>query len=336
MTDPRVRLSIVVMTLQLLGQTVLGFNVSIAQIALALGSCAVIDLAITFWRTRRFVWPASAILTGNGVAFILRVAGTRHGDWLSLNGAGIFVGTAAVAILSKHLVRIDGRHLFNPANLGLVLCFLLVGAPRVFPQYLWWGPLGPAVIVAWAVILAGAVWILRPLRMFGMVATFAIPFSVAVAVLAAGGSCFEATWRADSVCGLNYWIGIALSPEVAIFVLFMMSDPRTSPRTMTGRVLYGGLVSLVAIGLLSVQPTEYGIKVAILAALVVVCPFVPVLERLGPARNRRREEGGDPARAAALGVLVAFALSVGVLGLSADPRLLKLERGGTIGGGPSQ
>ena len=34
------------------------------------------------------MWPASAMLTGNGVAFILRVPGTRHGDWWSLAAGG--------------------------------------------------------------------------------------------------------------------------------------------------------------------------------------------------------------------------------------------------------
>ena len=43
-------------------------------------------MAITFWRQGMLVWPASALLTGNGVAFILRASGTQHGDWWSLNG----------------------------------------------------------------------------------------------------------------------------------------------------------------------------------------------------------------------------------------------------------
>ena len=47
------------------------------------------------------MWPASAMLTGNGVAFVLRVPGTAHGDWWSMRGWWIFAGTAAVSLLSK-------------------------------------------------------------------------------------------------------------------------------------------------------------------------------------------------------------------------------------------
>jgi Na+-translocating ferredoxin:NAD+ oxidoreductase RnfD subunit len=333
--DPRVRLSIVVMTLQVLGQTVLGFKVSIAQIAVTIGTCAGIDAAITLWRRRALIWPASALLTGNAVAFILRVNGTRHGDWWSLNGAEIFAGTAAVAILSKYLVRPGGRHIFNPANLGLVLCFLVVGPTRVYPQYLWWGPLWPAVVVAWAVIVAGAFWVLRPLRMGPMMLAFFLPFALGVAALASAGSCFEAVWRADSVCGTNYWIGIATSPEVAIFVLFMMSDPRTAPGTRAGRALYGVLIALVALALLWPQPAEYGVKVAILASLVVVCSLVPAInlrtmapEAPGRPRGIRNQTDGVAAATAFLLVFIALLLTAS---LASNDALTRSERGG--GGG---
>src|SRR5205085_11246887 len=42
-------------------------------------------------------------------AFILRVPGTRHGDWWSMKGWWIFAGTSAVALLSKYLIKWRGR-----------------------------------------------------------------------------------------------------------------------------------------------------------------------------------------------------------------------------------
>ena len=122
--DPRLHLAGVIVTLQVLGQTAFDFDLSIAQILVALGTCAVLEVSIAFRRQRVIMWPASALLTGNGVAFVLRVPGTEHGDWWSLNGWWIFAGTAAVALLSKHLIVHRGRHVFNPSNFGLVLCFL--------------------------------------------------------------------------------------------------------------------------------------------------------------------------------------------------------------------
>ena len=88
--DPRLHLAAVIITLQVLGQTAFGFELSIAQILVSLGTCAVLEVGIAFFRHRILMWPASALLTGNGVAFVLRVPGTPHGDWWSLHGAWIF------------------------------------------------------------------------------------------------------------------------------------------------------------------------------------------------------------------------------------------------------
>src|SRR5487761_1711099 len=112
--DPRLHLAATITSLQVIGQIGFHFEVSIAQILLALGTCAVLEVAIAFRSQHVILWPASALLTGNGVAFVLRVPGTAHGDWWSTRGAWIFAGTAAVSLLSKYLIRFRGRHIFNP------------------------------------------------------------------------------------------------------------------------------------------------------------------------------------------------------------------------------
>jgi len=71
--DPRLHVAAIVVSLQVLGQTVLHFEISIAQILMAIVTCAVIEVAISVWRDQMIAWPASAMLTGNGVAFVLRV-----------------------------------------------------------------------------------------------------------------------------------------------------------------------------------------------------------------------------------------------------------------------
>src|SRR5919197_3661687 len=81
--DPRLHLAAVIVSLQVLGQTAFDFRLSIAQILISLGTCAALEVAIAFRRQRVIMWPASALLTGNGVAFVLRVPGTQHGDWWS-------------------------------------------------------------------------------------------------------------------------------------------------------------------------------------------------------------------------------------------------------------
>ena len=99
--DPRLHLAAIIISLQVLGQVAFDFDLSIAQILVAILTSALLEVAIAFRRQRVLMWPASALLTGNGVAFILRVPGTEHGDWWSLHGWWIFAGTSAVALLSK-------------------------------------------------------------------------------------------------------------------------------------------------------------------------------------------------------------------------------------------
>jgi Na+-transporting NADH:ubiquinone oxidoreductase subunit NqrB len=147
--DPRFKLSAVIVTLHVLGQTVLGFKVSIAQILVTIGVGALLELVVTFRRQHELVWPASGILTGSGVAFVLRASGTDNGDWWSLNGIGFFILTVMLALASKYLIRPGGRHLFNPSNVGLVWTLLVIGPNHVFPQYLWWGPNNVGVALAY-------------------------------------------------------------------------------------------------------------------------------------------------------------------------------------------
>lgn len=276
--DPRLRLSAVIITLQILGQAVLNFKVSVAQILVSIGVAAVIEVGVSWRRARVLAWPASAILTGNSVAFILRASGTRHGDWWTLHGVQYFVIAVVLSLLSKYLIRVRGCHVFNPSNLGLVWTLLVIGPVHVFPQYLWWGPLGLPLTLALIVILAGAVWVLTSVRMTIMALAFLIPFAALVGLFAVAGQSFLAIWHSGPVSGSSYWRDICLSPEVLIFVFFMMSDPKTAPRGTRAQLAFGVGTAVLAAGLLLLQPTEFGIKVAILASLTVTCALRPLVD----------------------------------------------------------
>jgi hypothetical protein len=339
--DPRLKLSVVIISLQVLGQTLLGFKVSIAQILVTVGACAVVDMAVTLYRQRMLVWPASALLTGNSVAFILRASGTRHGDWWTLHGIGYFLLAAMLALLSKYLLTAGRRHLFNPSNVGLVWTLLIIGPVHVFPQYLWWGPLGVPVGLSIAVIFLGALWILKSVGMFEMAGTFWITLTALVGIFALSGRSFIAIWHSCPVSGIAYWRDICVSPELLIFVFFMMSDPKTTPRTRLGRVIYGGLTGVVAAALLFWEPTEFGVKVAILASLTVVCALVPAIDAIAD-----RTQGGAPREeqsrarwrsalaspgwrnpALVAAALIAIAAPIDTLALRANKQITLIEQG---------
>src|SRR5579872_125242 len=70
--DPRLHVSATFVVLHALGQVEFHFQLSFPQIACSILTCALIEFVVTFWQRRVILWPASALLTGNGIAFILR------------------------------------------------------------------------------------------------------------------------------------------------------------------------------------------------------------------------------------------------------------------------
>jgi hypothetical protein len=95
------------------------------------------------------------------VAFVFRVHGTRHGQLWSSRGIKYFVLVAALSLGLKYVLRVNGRHIFNPSNLGLTAGLLLIGPSHSFSEHLWWAPFGAPALVSMAVIVGGGWWVLR-------------------------------------------------------------------------------------------------------------------------------------------------------------------------------
>src|SRR4051794_16204345 len=225
--DPRLHVAAVIVTIHVLGQVALGFQVSVPQILAAILSCAVVEVAVTFRSRRAFVWPASAMLTGSGAALIMRVPGTPSGEHWSTHAWWVFAGVAVLCLSTKYLVRYRGSHLFNPSNIGLVIVFLVFGSTRLEPLDFWWSPLDAGMIAAYAVILVGGLLITVRLGLLGVAATFFITIAAGLALLAASGHCMVARWAFSPVCGADYWRAVMLSPELLVFMFFMITDPKT-------------------------------------------------------------------------------------------------------------
>ena len=304
--DPRLHLAAVIISLQIIGQVGFQFEVSIAQILLAIGTAAVLEIAIAMRRQHVLLWPASAMLTGNGVSFVLRVPGTVHGDWWSLRGWWIFVGTSAVALLSKYVIRWRGEHIFNPSNIGLVLCFLLLGRTRAAPLDFWWGPMSAWLALALALIVAGGFLILRRLQLLRVAVGFWIAFALAIGVLALAGHTMTARWSLGPISGLHLWLVLITSPEVLVFLFFMITDPKTAPRSPSGRLAYAVSLGMLAAVMMAQTTTEYAAKVALLGSLAVVCLALPLLRLVPRPLDRRLLVGIGSAAVAVSAAAMVF------------------------------
>jgi len=312
----------VLVTLQVLGQTVLGFRLSVAQILVCLATGALIEFVVAFFKDSAIMWPASGLLTGNSAAFILRTPGTLHGQWWSTNGLWIFIGVVAISMASKYLIRWRGRHVFNPSNLGLVIAFVALGPKLTEPQDLWWIPPGPWLIVTYAVLVVGGLLIAWELRLLGLEIAFMAGFAAftAVALALVPDHCMVASWHVAPMCGRELWQILVTSPELLVFGLFMIPDPRTVPDGPVARVAFGIVVAILAVLLIGPTSLEFWTKTAILASLVIACAMRFALVRfLSPLEARDRPRAGRRRLGWRLPAALAVALLfVGTLPVAAD------------------
>ncbi|MGH3649298.1 MAG: hypothetical protein ACRDU9_01210 [Acidimicrobiia bacterium] len=319
--DPRLHVAAVIITIHVLGQVGLGFEVSIPQVLAAILACALIEVGWTFANSRRIVWPASAMLTGSGVALIFRILGNESGDHWSFDGWHLFAIVAGASLITKYLIRFRGAPVFNPSNVGLVAAFLLLGSGRVEPLDFWWGPLNWSLALAYGVILIGGIAITYRLGLLPMTVVFWVTFVAGLGILAASSHCITARWAFEPVCDFRFFRVVSTSPEVLVFMFFMITDPRTIPVGRRARIWFGVAVAIVSILLIAPQTTEFGAKVGLLGGLVVMTGLRPpidwLIERRALAASREVAERMEPRRPMLRWVGASVAVAVFIVGIVA-------------------
>ncbi len=269
--DPRVHLSLVTISVFVIGIGWLGFRLSIPQILAAALTCAAIEIAVAMRRNSMIIWPASALQTASSTALLLRVEGTSSDDLWSVRGWYYFAGIAAFGLLTKHVIRTARGQVFNPSNIALALAFLVFGSRRIEPLDFWWGPLRGPMLLAYAVIVVGGLYICRELRLTEMGLAFWITLATGMAVLALFHHSITARWSLGPIDGGHFWWVVLTSPEILIFLFFMLTDPRTVPAGRVARIVFGMLVAALGSLLMAPWHTEFGVKVGLLVSLAVVC-----------------------------------------------------------------
>ena len=167
------------------------------------------------------------------------------------------------------------------------------------------------LMLALAVIVVGGFAILWRLSLLRVALGFWASFAAGLAVVAAAGHAMTARWHLGPVTGFHFWAVLVTSPEVLVFLFFMITDPKTAPRGGRARLVYG--ISLGLLGALLIAPTttEFASKVALLGALAIVCIALPLLRALPRPRLAPRLAFALPAALALYaGALVLVTSSV--------------------------
>ena len=261
LTDPRWYQIIVLSLLLCYGVVILDFGILWQNaVAILLTAQAVQFIAMRATGLERFD-PLSALITSCSLTLLLRT------DEIALA-----MLAACIAIASKFLVRVRGKHVFNPANVALVSLMLLSDAAWVSS-----GQWGSAAIAAFALACLGFLVLTRAKR---AETTIAFIFAYGVLLIA------RALWLNDP---LSIPLHQMQSGALLIFAFFMISDPKTSPNTATGRVIFGALVAAVAY---TIQFVLYEPNGPILA-LIVSAPLVPVIDAISRGQIYRWDHPVD-------------------------------------------
>jgi ferredoxin-NADP reductase len=133
---------------------------------------------------------------------------------------------SVLAIASKYILNVRGKHLFNPAALGVAVTYLVINQSAS-----WW--IGNPTMLPF--VLAGGLLVTRKIRRFRLVWSF---MGAAVMVTAVGALVnAQALGQAFST--------LFLYSPFFFFAFVMLTEPLTMPPTNSKRNLYAALVGVM-------------------------------------------------------------------------------------------
>jgi Na+-transporting NADH:ubiquinone oxidoreductase subunit NqrB len=183
----------------------------IETVLISISSAVLLDGLIIWKKERKFRFPGGALISGLIIAAIIEP---------DLENQFIYLIPPTVAILSKHLIRVSNRNIFNPAAFGLLTTTLL------FQDGITWWATNPIYLVA-------------PLGLFIVYKMNGWPLILSFMLVSAPlyliYGMINRIYFIDSLGLINYF-----------FVLFMLTEHKSAPLTKKAKVIYGSLVGVLS------------------------------------------------------------------------------------------
>lgn len=248
--DPRHLQILIQLSLLVGGILLLGFDLRPEIALVTIASCLIFQLvfAFAFGATRD---PRSVLASSLSLCLLMR---TGEIPWA--------VAAAFLVVAGKFLIRVRGKHVFNPSDFALAVLLVL------FPDHVWVsaGQWGSAALSALLLASLGGMVLYRARR-----SDITLAFLGSYAAMVAARS----LW-------LNEPLRIAFhrleSGALVLFAFFMISDPKATPDSRGGRILFA---VLVATGAYLIQFVLYRTNGPILS-LAACSVLVPLIDRLMP------------------------------------------------------
>ncbi|HKO61580.1 MAG TPA: RnfABCDGE type electron transport complex subunit D [Pyrinomonadaceae bacterium] len=201
----------------LIGHLSYGILESYDKTALAIASAIVAELILGRIFFGKWLNLASAYITGISVGILVR----SPAYWP-------FLLCSVISIMSKYVLRVKGRHIWNPSNFGIAVLLFLTPETMAILSIQWGNNLWP-IIVIWTL---GSIIIWRA-RRFHISATYVVSFFL-FAFLRSGITGHP--WQSE--------VAPITGPMYQLFVFFMITDPKTTVRTRMGQCLVAFCVAL--------------------------------------------------------------------------------------------
>ncbi|MEB3291931.1 MAG: RnfABCDGE type electron transport complex subunit D [Synechococcales bacterium] len=235
----------------LLGLGTRDWTLHLPIIGVAIVTCSIVQLSL-----ERLLAPQkggiaslpSALITALGLSLLLRVD-----RWETMALA------ATAAIASKFVLRVQGKHIFNPGNFGIITALMLTQDAWVSP-----GQWGESAWFASLFLLCGGV----VLRKVGRWDT-TIAFLGIYAGLELGRNIYLG-WTGDVL------FHRLMNGSLVMFALFMITDPRTIPNAKVARLIWAGAIAVLTF----VLRNFFFVNTAVFWALFCLAPLTIVFDRI--------------------------------------------------------
>lgn len=222
-----------------------GFGIkALLPVVIAVITTTLLDLLIEYFKSKTFQFPQSALISGLFIGGLL----TQNLQW------HIYVLAGAIAILSKHLIKIQQKHIFNPANFGVLLVSVIFGATHT-----WWAS-SPLILV-----LVFGIFIIWRLRRIDLAISFLISYYLINFIIG--------IYQGAQLSEIYY--AVINGGVVYFFSMYMLIEPKTHPMQRKQRIIYGILVAGLFI-IFGFFIPQHDLPLALAIGNV----FVPILNKL--------------------------------------------------------
>lgn len=175
-----------------------------------------LDLGLHYWKTKKYYYPFSSLVSGILIGLIIHYS----------QGMPLLLTAVLLAFLSKHFLKLRGRHIFNPAAFGIVVSSLIFRSPIS-----WWS-VAPGGFILILILLTNLV--ISKLRRLQYPLIFLAGYFLFL------------LFKLD----LTHALSLTLDGTVFLFVFVMLPEPMTS--VISGFWKYGFALAVLGVLIISI------------------------------------------------------------------------------------